>query len=88
MYNFGDQDQFHNVKKMINLVVKVFSLLVLRDQHASLSYVVSVYNYYPIHKHEMVWDDVNRTNRQNWTGSQRIATKKVQKCLKDLYKKN
>jgi hypothetical protein len=61
--------------------------LLLSDQHASLSYVTNVYNHYERDKHGLKWDDVNRTDRQNWAGPQRIASKRVQGCLQDMWQR-
>lgn len=85
LHGFGDQDQPHNGKKLINPLDRVSSTLVLGDQHAALSYVCNVYNHYPLQDHGLCWDDVNRTDRQNWAGPQRIASRRVQDCLSDLH---
>lgn len=87
LYGFGDQDQPHNGKKLINPMDRVSSPLVLGDQSVSLSYVCNVYNHYRFDEHGLNWDDVNRSDRQNWAGPQRIASRKVQACLKDLHER-
>lgn len=45
-YGFGDQDQSHNGKKLINLLDRVSNLIVLDDSFACLSHVEKVYNVY------------------------------------------
>ena len=59
----------------------------LGDQQVALSYVTNVYNHYAIHEHGLNWDDVNRTDRQNWAGPQRIASSKVRVCLAHMHER-
>lgn len=77
---FGDQDQPHNGKKLINPLDRVTNLIVLGDAFVALGHVDKVYNVFSQDEHGLCYDDIQRTDRQNWAGPQRLASRKVQ-CL-------
>lgn len=84
LYGFGDQDQPHKGKKLLNPLDRVSSLLVLGENFASLAFMDIVYKKFYPSKHGINWDDIYRTDKQNWAGPQQIASRKVQVCLHDL----
>ena len=78
-----DQDYIHNGKKLINPLDSASRRLVLGRELVTLNHVAIVYQLFKVDEHGLQ-GDIERKDRQNWRAAQRIAAKKVQKCLKLL----
>ncbi|KAL3681470.1 hypothetical protein R1sor_024426 [Riccia sorocarpa] len=80
----GDQDPIHNGKKLVNPLDRSTHLLVLGEHHACLENVHLVCKLYSHDVHGLNLDAVIRRDRQNWAGPQRLCSRTVQTCLKQL----
>ena len=43
-----------------------------------------VYNTFKVDDHKLKIEDIERVDRQNWVLAQRIASRHVQRCLKEM----
>ena len=50
----------------------------------NFNHVKMVYNTCKVDDHKMKIEDIERIDRQNWGSAQHIASRHVQRCLKDM----
>ncbi|MCO5566937.1 hypothetical protein L7F22_020620 [Adiantum nelumboides] len=85
VYGLYDQDFIHNGKKLVNAMDNASRELVLGDVWVTLNHVSLVYRMFPFDAPRVPESDLARDDRQNWAAAQKIASRKVQACLKSLY---
>ena len=79
-----DQDYIHNGKKLVNPLFSGRRELVLGNEYISFGHVRMVYHTFKVDDHKLKCEDIERMDRQNWGSAQRIASRHVQRCLKEL----
>jgi hypothetical protein len=79
-----DQDYIHNGKKLINPLFSGRRDLILGEELVSFNHVRMVYNTFKVDDHKLKIEDIERMDRQNWGSAQRIASRHVQRCLKEM----
>lgn len=78
-----DQDYIHNGKKLINPLDNAAKRLYLGEELVTLNDIWHVFHTFQ-GEHGLQLGDVERKDRQNWRAAQRIASRKVQSCLRRL----
>jgi hypothetical protein len=59
-------------------------VLALGNYQATMQHVSQVFKHMPFAEHGLRANDVARTDRQNWAACQRLAFRRVRKCLADV----
>lgn len=83
IHGLHDQDFIHNGKKLINPLDNASRRLYLGNELVTLNDVWHVFHAFQ-GEHGLQIGDVERRDRQNWRAAQRIASRRVQVCLKKL----
>ena len=50
----------------------------------TFNHVRMAYNNFKVDDHKLKIEDIERIDRQNWGSAQRIASRHVQRCLKEM----
>jgi hypothetical protein len=75
------QDSIHNGKKGINPLDSAHRCLLLGKYMASMQDLFAVYDAFEQSTHGMQRGDIERKDRQNWAGCQRLMYRRVRQCL-------
>ena len=57
--------------------------LIVGKEFISFNHVRMVYNNFKVDDHKLKIEDIERIDSQNWGSAQRIASRHVQRCLKE-----
>jgi hypothetical protein len=79
-----DQDYIHNGKKLVNPLFSGRRDLIIGQEVVNFNHVKMVYNTFKVDDHKLKIEDIERIDRQNWGSTQHIASRHVQRCLKDM----
>ena len=79
-----DQDFIHNDKKLVNPLFSVRRDLIVGEELISFNHVRMVYNNFEVGDQKIKIEDIERIDCQNWGSAQRIASRHVQRCLKEM----
>ena len=82
--NISNQDYVHNGKKWINYLLHTARVMNLGGHMAHMNHLVLVREALPSQRHGLLWEDVERKDRQNWASAQRLLFPRVQQCLTQL----
>ena len=58
--------------------------LLLGKEIISFNHVRMVYSSFKVDDHKIKIEDIEQMDRQNWGSAQRIASRHVQRCLKEM----
>ena len=58
--------------------------LIVGQELISFDHVRMVYNNFKVDEHKIKIEDIERVDFQNWGSAQRIASRHVQRCLKEM----
>ena len=80
-----DQDYIHKGKKIVNPLFSGRRDLIVGKELISFNHVRMVYNNFKVDvDHKLKIEDIERIDRQNWGSAQCIASRHVQRCLKEM----
>ena len=58
--------------------------LIVGEELISFNHVRVVYNTFKVNDHKLKIEDLKRIDRQNWGSTKRIASRHLQRCLKEI----
>ena len=68
----------------MNLLFSGRQDLIVGKEFISFNHVRMVYNTFKVDDHKLKIEDIERVDRQNWGSTQRIASRHVHRCLKEM----
>ena len=79
-----DQDYVHNGKNLVNPLFSGRQDLIVEKELISFNHVRMVYNNFKVDHHKLKIEDIEKSDLQNWGSAQRIASRHVHRCLKEM----
>lgn len=79
-----DQDYIHNGKKLTYPLDHAKRVLMVGENMAHLNHLLLVSSRFDVINHGLLYEDLSREDRQNWSSAQRIFFPRVQACLQSI----